>query len=458
MLDKRVRSLNSLPPQDGPVVYWMSRDQRAEDNWGLIYAQLEAIAMKQPLIVVFCWADQFLNATSRHYAFMAKGLLETREQLEELNIPFHIVRGSPEIVIPAYLNRQRAGLLVTDFHVLREGRKWHNTVAGKIKIACHAVDAHNIIPVWEVSSKAEYGAYTIRPKINRMLPDYLLEYPHLERHPYRHFESKPDELTRATLDILNAHCSSSTAAGGSKAGRLQLEQFINERLPVYGRRNDPNVFATSGLSPYLHFGQISAQRVALDVNRLEEENKAEFMEELIVRRELADNFCYYNADYDRVAGFPAWARATLEEHAGDFREYIYTFEELESGVTHDPLWNAAQKEMITFGSMPGYLRMYWAKKILEWSEEVDQAMTTAISLNNSYFTDGRDPNGYTGIAWSIGGVHDRPWGERNIYGKIRYMSFQGAKRKFNVDQYIQRVAERTGEAVPAYSVDKKKEI
>jgi deoxyribodipyrimidine photo-lyase len=459
VLDKRIRLQNRIEPKHGPVVYWMSRDQRAEDNWGLIYAQKEAVALKQPLLVVFVWTKSFLNARLRHYAFMAKGLLEVRQRLEGLNIPLHVVNGNPESVIPAYLNRQKAGMLIADFHVLREGKSWHEKVAQKIDTAFLEVDAHNIIPVWETSQKAEYGAYTIRPKINRLLTDYLIEYPHLEKHPYPYIPSEGEEdLSKITLGILERHNCASTEQGGSKAAWEKLQTFIREGLSEYGRRNDPNVPATSRLSPYLHFGQISAQRIALEINKTQNINRSEFLEELIVRRELADNFCYYNENYDKVAGFPAWAKATLAAHAGDLREYIYNESELEAGATHDPLWNAAQREMVVFGSMPGYLRMYWAKKILEWSESPEEAMATAIYLNDSYLTDGRDPNGYTGIAWSIGGVHDRPWGERNIFGKIRFMSYNGAKRKFNVDQYIQRIAERTGEAVPAYPVDKPKKV
>jgi deoxyribodipyrimidine photo-lyase len=215
------------------------------------------------------------------------------------------------------------------------------------------------------------------------------------------------------------------------------------------RRNDPGANAQSGLSPYLHFGQISAQRVALEAEKYDRHlpSQESFLEELIVRRELSDNFCYYNDRYDSFDGFPDWARKTLNDHRSDPREHLYVLEILEAAGTHDPLWNAAQKEMVTGGKMAGYMRMYWAKKILQWSISPETALTDAIYLNDRYSLDGNDPNGYTGVAWSIGGVHDRPWFEREIFGKVRYMSQAGCRRKFNVERYIAGVNQATTESM-----------
>jgi deoxyribodipyrimidine photo-lyase len=218
--------------------------------------------------------------------------------------------------------------------------------------------------------------------------------------------------------------------------------FLEKRLEKYSEeRNDPNASAQSDLSPYLHFGQISAQRVALEARRFDSNIAAQeaFLEELIVRRELSDNFCYYNARYDAFDGFAEWARKTLDEHRSDPRPYLYDVDTLEATATHDELWNAAQTEMMVTGKMHGYLRMYWAKKILEWSPSPEEALAAANYLNNKYELDGNDPNGYVGVAWSIGGVHDRAWSEREIFGKIRYMSLSGCKRKFSVDKYVARV-------------------
>ena len=218
-----------------------------------------------------------------------------------------------------------------------------------------------------------------------------------------------------------------------------MESFIAERLESYNTlRNDPTKNALSNLSPYLHFGQISAQRVVLEVEKAKSdpESKKAFLDEILVWKEIADNFCYYNPGYDRFESFPDWAKKSLNAHRHDRRTYIYTLEEFEAGKTHDPLWNASQMELLRTGKMHGYMRMYWAKKILEWSESPEKALEIAICLNDRYELDGRDPNGYAGIAWSIGGVHDRAWREREVIGKIRYMSYEGCKRKFDVKLYI----------------------
>jgi len=220
-----------------------------------------------------------------------------------------------------------------------------------------------------------------------------------------------------------------------------LDSFFEERLSGYNeKRNDPNENVSSNLSPYLHFGQISAQRIALETYKRKHniETKDAFLEELIVRRELSDNFCFYNKNYDSFDGFPEWAKKTLNEHRKDKREFTYHLEQFEKAKTHDDLWNAAQIEMVKTGKMHGYMRMYWAKKILEWTETPEEALEYSIYLNDKYELDGRDPNGYTGCAWSIGGVHDRAWTERPVFGKIRYMNYNGAKRKFDVKRYIQK--------------------
>ncbi len=215
--------------------------------------------------------------------------------------------------------------------------------------------------------------------------------------------------------------------------------FVKEKLKNYTiDRNDPNKNSVSNLSPYLHFGQISSQRVVLESVKSKRITnlKGSFYDEIIVRKELSDNFCYYSPDYDSFSCFHPWAKDTLDRHRNDKRDYLYSSKELEEAKTHDDLWNAAQFQMMKTGKMHGYLRMYWAKKILEWTESPEIAMEIAIYLNDKYELDGRDPNGYAGIAWSIGGIHDRAWGERKIFGKIRYMSYNGMKRKFNVKQYI----------------------
>ncbi|NTW04948.1 MAG: deoxyribodipyrimidine photo-lyase [Peptococcaceae bacterium] len=444
-LKKRALELNVGEIFLGPVVYWMSRDQRAVDNWALLYAQNRALEMKQPLIVVFNKANSFLGAGREHYLFMMTGLAQVYDRLEELNIPFIILEGDPENSIVDFVKNIRGGLLVTDFNPLIISRKWKKSVAENIGISFVEIDAHNIVPYHQVSEKQEYAAYTIRHKLHKRLGEYLREFPQMVRHP---FSLEPDSSDY--LQILNQNTAYQLgrdrlvqqgyfkAESGEKVAMKTLEEFIENRLSEYHRRNDPNAGVSSGLSPYLHFGQISAQRVALEIPG-ENINSPGFLEELIVRRELADNFCYYNTDYGKVEGFPGWARESHARHRQDIRSVLYRLEDLENCRTQDNLWNAAQMEMAKTGYMQGYLRMYWAKKILEWTYSPEEAISNAIYLNDKYMLDGRDPNGYAGIAWSIGGVHDRAWGEREIFGKIRTMTYQGCKRKFNIQEYVNRI-------------------
>jgi deoxyribodipyrimidine photo-lyase len=234
------------------------------------------------------------------------------------------------------------------------------------------------------------------------------------------------------------------SSGEAKAGAA-MRRFISKGLAYYGDvSNEPGAGGQSGLSPWIHFGHLSAQRIALEVRKAGATTEASgaFLEELIVRKELSDNFCFYNEDYDSVEGFPDWAVKTLNEHRNDKRPYLYSLEELEKSGIHDPYWNAAQRQMVQTGKMHGYMRMYWAKKILEWSPSPEEALKRAIYLNDRYELDGRDPNGYTGIAWSIGGVHDRAWEERLVFGKIRYMSESGLARKFDMGPYLARYGKK----------------
>jgi deoxyribodipyrimidine photo-lyase len=321
-------------------------------------------------------------------------------------------------------------------------------VAAALRVPAVEVDAHNIVPAWHASPKQEYGAYTLRPKIRKLLPVFLTSIPALLRHPYAwaHDSGPSDWVTvRQTLRVDRAVGEAPGLTPGSTAGLCVLRRFLGHKLGGYpDASRNPAADGLSNLSPYLHFGQVSAQRVALEVNAAGAAPSARdaFLEELIVRRELSDNFCLYNPHYDTPHGFPAWARRTLSDHARDARPYVYTRERLEAGETHDDLWNAAQQEMVQSGKMHSYLRMYWAKKILEWTRSPEEALQTVIDLNDRYELDGRDPNGYAGAAWSVGGVHDRAWGERPVFGKIRYMSYNGCKSKFNVPSYVRRVRER----------------
>jgi deoxyribodipyrimidine photo-lyase len=426
----------------GPILYWMSRDHRVRDNWALIYAQELALNHKQPIIVVFCLQPEFLNAESRIFDFMLEGLEIIEKDCIELNITFVVLKGDPTTVLTNFIEEYKIGMLITDFSPLKIKRNWIESLRSKLNVSFSEIDTHNIVPCWVASNKKEYAAYTIRSKISKLLAEFLVEFPEIKKHPYswkENFSEVNWVKLRNFVSEDNPIYTFDWITPGEDQARGVLKLFVEEKLRNYNKeRNDPNLNSVSDLSPYLHFGQISSQRVVLEATKTKRivNLKGSFYDEIIVRKELSDNFCFYSPDYDTTASFQSWAKESLNQHLKDKRDYIYTLEELERAKTHDDLWNAAQRQMIKRGKMHGYLRMYWAKKILEWTETPEKAVEYAIYLNDKYELDGRDPNGYAGIAWSIGGVHDRAWGERKVFGKIRYMSYDGMKRKFNIKQYI----------------------
>lgn len=443
--DQRAQILNEGRHARGPVVYWMSRDQRVADNWALLFAQDVARKDHAPLAVIFSLSPRFPGATIRQYNFMLHGLEEVEGTLDQLNIRFFLLAGPPDKEIPAFVRKHQVGTVVTDFSPLRIHREWKNRVSGKLGVPFYEVDAHNIVPCRLASDKREYAAATFRPKLNRLLPTFLDEMPQPVPHSVSWKGGRERTDWKRVWNQLTVDTSVMPVdwiVPGEAAARSVFDRFLKSGLPKYGAdRNDPTKSAQSNLSPYLHFGHISPQRVALEVSK-EVENQSSrdaFLEELIVRRELSDNFCFYADYYDSIATFPSWAQRTLNKHERDRRPHLYSPRQFERGATHDALWNAAQIEMLKTGKMHGFMRMYWAKKILEWSPTPELALRTAIWLNDKYELDGRDPNGYAGIAWSIGGVHDRAWGERSVFGKLRYMSADGCRRKFDVDRYISLV-------------------
>lgn len=444
---KRVTILKETGACPGPVVCWMSRDQRVHDNWALLYAQDLALSRKAALHVVFCLAPSFLEATLRQYAFMIAGLREVEEELEKRAIPFHVLAGAPGRDIPRFIREEKAGILIADFDPLRIKRKWKDEVAHALSIPFHEVDAHNIIPCRETSPKQEYAARTIRPRIHKLLNEFLEPFPALKRHPFsvkgRVRRNDWTSLERS-LKVDASVAPVNWIEPGPRAAERALRRFIAKKLTHFdAARNDPSLDGQSNLSPYLHFGHLSAAHAALEVMRATGEGRSResFLEELIVRRELSDNFCFYNRSYDTIDALPSWARSTLKLHGKDRREYLYSLNQLEAAETHDALWNAAQMEMVIRGKMHGYMRMYWAKKILEWSKTAKEALAHALYLNDRYELDGRDPNGYAGCAWAIGGVHDRPWPPRPVFGTIRFMSERGCRSKFDVESYIRKVKE-----------------
>ena len=442
MIDpSRIRTLKAGAFGGKAVLYWMIRDKRVSDNWSLLVAQQIAIKNKVPLIVCFQFIGKFPDSNIRQNGFLFKGLLETRHTLQKLNIEFLFLQGRPEKVINQLIEKRSIGTVVVDHNPLNVYRKRIKRVIGKTNIPFYQVDAHNIVPCWKASGKKEYAAYTIRPKIKNNLKRYLTDMPQVISHPYGDPQMKDLSLN----SILSGIVQDSTVkeVDWVNPGEIAAKDILNKlktKLKGYSsNRNDPTKAALSDLSPYFHFGHIAPQRVAWEIHKskLQKEDKDAFLEEMIIRRELSDNFCEYEPEYDQFEGFHAWSQKTLNEHRNDEREYIYPLGQFEAAETHDDLWNAAQNEMKITGKMHGYMRMYWAKKILEWTPSPEIAQQIAIDLNDKYELDGRDPNGYTGIAWSIGGIHDRAWFERPIFGKIRYMNYNGCKSKFDVMKYIE---------------------
>jgi len=443
--ESRIHPLNKNRQTKGEfVLYWMQASQRVEYNHALEFAVEQANERKLPVFVYFGLTDTFPEANERHYHFMLEGLRDVQKALLGKGIGMIIERCSPEV--GAVKHAKRASLVVCDRGYLKIQKRWREYVSEHIECPLIQVESDVIIPVETASGKEEYSAATLRRKLLPILHRYLLSLP--EETPRidssrAELESYDISETAKTLSELATNHSVKPVSnfhGGTIEAKKQLEEFINRKLDRYDDfRNDPNADCLSNLSPYLHFGQISPLFVALQVSRYNSPGSEAFFEELIIRRELSMNFIHYNRQYDSFNGLPEWAKKTLFEHNVDPRAYLYTLEELELAKTHDPYWNAAQREMIVTGKMHGYMRMYWGKKMLEWTANSEEAFSIALYLNNKYELDGRDVNSFAGVAWCFG-KHDRPWGRRPIFGNVRYMSTDGLKRKFDADKYVQKYA------------------
>ncbi|UCH51165.1 MAG: deoxyribodipyrimidine photo-lyase [Chloroflexota bacterium] len=442
---ERIRALNKKGANGGGyVLYWMQASQRTEYNHALEYAIATANTLSKPVIVYFGITDNFPEANERHYRFMLEGLKEVGDSLESKGISFVVRHESPEVGVLKL--SEESAVLVVDRGYLDIQKKWRDYVARRCNRPVIQVESDAIVPVEEASPKEEYSAATFRPKLKRKLADYLVtitgQEPHLNSLKLD-FESLDIKSTEAVVNHLNIDRSVKPVTayrGGISQAKKQLEEFINSKLDKYPElRNDPNVDCLSHMSPYIHFGQISPLYIALTVLGTGNPAADKYLDELVIRRELSLNFVHYNQDYNKINGLPTWARKTLAERAKDTRTYLYNREELEAAKTNDPYWNAAQKEMVSTGKMHGYMRMYWGKKIIEWSRSPEEAFTTAIYLNNKYELDGRDPNGFAGVAWCFG-KHDRPWAGRRVFGNIRYMSAEGLRRKFDVEAYARRMS------------------
>lgn len=433
----------------GPVCYWMHRDHRIRDNRGLFRAAKIAHEQGVPLFVVYCLVPRFSDETIRQVGFLLRGLAEVEATLARVfqgSVPFVLLRGEPHEELTRFVREQNVSAVVTDFDPLRSKRQQVDFVSRAVSCPVQVIDSRNLVPCLTVSEKREYAARTLRPKIHRMMDAFLHEDLSALPRPVTAGVSVSAvdwDAVYETVVVDRSVPEVSWLNPGESGARATLQSFIAERLPLYDKRNDPTVEALSHLSPYLHFGMISSREAVSAVmpqQHVPQELRESFVEEIIVRRELADNFCWHTHDYDKVTCFPEWAQKTLDAHRCDVREYVYSPEQFEGAQTHDPLWNAAQTELVSTGKMHGYMRMYWGKKILEWTASPEDAMQIAVHLNDRYALDGRESNGYAGIAWSIGGVHDRPWKERSVFGSIRYMNYAGAKRKFDVVAYCAKYA------------------
>ncbi|MFW9958333.1 MAG: deoxyribodipyrimidine photo-lyase [Candidatus Odinarchaeota archaeon] len=422
------------------VLYWMQASQRVEYNHALEYAILRANSLDLPLLTAFCLVDEFPEANVSHYKFMLEGLQDVKKGLEQEGIGFEVLLGQPSQIIPELA--EDASLIVFDRDYLRMQRKWRESVISLVACPVFQIESNAIVPIETVSKKEEYSAGTIRPKMQRILPDYMVALRHRKiNNPCPDFGLKGLDITGASdamkrLRIKNSIEQQIRFQGGTQNAKRELRNFIRNKLDQFGNlRNDPSHDYLSNMSPYLHFGNISPLFVALQIQAIRSPGSEAFLEELIIRRELSLNFVYFNKNYDNPECLPNWAKETLELHAFDPREYSYSFNDLEQAKTHDPYWNAAQTEMVRYGKMHGYMRMYWGKKILEWTESPIEGYEIALRLNNKYELDGRDANGFTGVAWCFG-KHDRAWNERLIFGKVRYMNDKGLRRKFNIQSYV----------------------
>jgi deoxyribodipyrimidine photo-lyase len=441
---ERIKIINKNSHKNGRyVLYWMQAAQRIEYNHALEYSIRRANSMNKPVLVFFGMTESWPLANERHYYFMLEGIQKVQKDLQASGIQMVIRRQSPDLGAAELANE--AVLVVTDSGQLRIQRQWRQNAAKQLKCPFYEVETNLIVPVEEASDKENYSAGTFRPRIKRQFDKYLVPLKHTKPHfgslglKYECFDIENIDKAISKLAIDHSVGRVNSFHGGTVEAKRRLDDFLKNKLDNFAQlRNDPCADCVSDMSPYLHFGQISPLNIAFEVLKTSSKGKDAYLEELIVRRELSHNFVFYNDKYDSFACLPPWAARTLNFHKVDKREYLYSLSDFEQAKTHDPYWNAAQKEMILTGKMHGYMRMYWGKKILEWSRNPKTGFNIAIELNNKYELDGRGANAFAGVAWCFG-KHDRAWADRPVFGKIRYMNAAGLKRKFDADAYVEKI-------------------
>jgi deoxyribodipyrimidine photo-lyase len=437
-----------VPAKEGKcVVYWMQRAQRGRDNHALNKAIAAADALGLPCVAYFAGIKNFPHANLRHYAFLNEGLPDIEEACAERGVGF-VMRRAPHEDHERFFADVGAAMVVGDENPMREPERWRVRMGESLRVPFWTVDADVIVPS-KLLEKAQFSAGVARPRLYRAQPEFLRAYENpkarkawkmpqgLEREDVR------AEMTRGWHDFDRSVLPVEEWTGGHKAAMKRLRVFCEAMLENYDRdRNHPEMDGTSKMSPYLHFGHIGPQTIALAVDAAAKKHaklqaaRDSYFNELIAWRELSVNFVRYQPQYDSPGCADNWAKATIAEHDRDEREKLYKLPALENGETYDELWNAAQMQMVRYGWMHNYMRMYWAKKILEWTPNVRIAMKVAIYLNDKYELDGRDPNGYAGIAWSMLGKFDRAWFDRPVFGKRRYMSAGSTGKKFDSKRYV----------------------
>jgi deoxyribodipyrimidine photo-lyase len=433
----------------------MQRAQRAFDNPALDVAVEAANTLGQPVVIFFAPVPFYPHANLRHYAFLAQGIPDTAERARKRGIGF-VLRRYPEHSLVKFCDEVKASLVVGDENPMREPNHWRELATKRLKQPLWTVDADVVVPS-KLLEKEQYAARIIRPRLKQRLKEYLDEdfnlKPKVEWDKPRALQSLPDDgsldLTEHWQDLDRSVQPVDCFHGGTGEALKLLRDFATHKLAHYPERHGkPEIDGTSRLSPYLHFGHIGPHTVirAVEESKALRAAKDDYLDQVITWRELSINFVHFNQLYDSIESAPDWAHRTLSEHAHDKRTVTYSRKQLEHGETYDDLWNAAQQQMLHAGWMHNYMRMYWAKKILEWSPSPAVAYQTAVYLNDRYFLDGRDPNGYSGIAWSIAGKFDRPWFERPIFGTVRYMSGKAAQKKFDAKRYVDQMAELAGES------------
>src|SRR5271166_6022287 len=440
-----IRSPGSPDPQGKCVVYWMQRAQRGLENPALDVAIKVGNDLGKPVVAFFAPVPFYPNANLRHYKFLASGIPDIAEELAKRNVGF-VLRAFPDHSLIKFCEEVHAAMVVGDENPLRETERWRVRASQLLKVPLWTVDADVIVPS-RLLGREHYGARTIRPRIQELLPPFFMPKKVVKariawRAPRKLQSLSVSEDFTAGWSVDRSVSAVENWLGGTNQALSILRDFVKHKLKNYpADRNHPELDGTSGLSPYLHFGHISPLTVAHAVQQAAASQAAKqaFLEQLIVRRELSVNFVRYNSHYDSVECLEPWAGRSFARHSSDKRPVMYSDEQLERGETHDELWNTAQKQMVLTGWMHNYMRMYWAKKILEWSPSVVTAYQRTVRLNDLYELDGRDPNGYAGIAWAIVGKHDRAWFDRPIFGQIRYMSNASTSKKFDSRRYIENV-------------------